>query len=53
MARRHWLLRPRALVTAAAVLITAVGALTLWDAARGAAGATGTRTAWRGANRWP
>jgi acetyl esterase/lipase len=44
MARRHWLLRPRALVTAAAVLITAVGALTLWDAARGAAGATGTRT---------
>jgi len=43
-ARRHWLLRPRALLTAAVVLTAAVGGLTLWDAARGAAGATGTRT---------
>ena len=40
----RWLLRPRTWVTAGAVLIVAVGGLTLWDASRGAAGASSTRT---------
>jgi acetyl esterase/lipase len=44
MARWHWVLRPRALVTAAVVLTVAVGGLTLWDATRGPAGAASTRT---------
>jgi acetyl esterase/lipase len=38
------MLRRRALVTAAVVLIVAVGGLTLWDATLGAVGASGTRT---------
>jgi len=38
------MLRARAWVTAGVVLVVAVGGLTLWDAARGAAGASSTRT---------
>ena len=44
MARWRWMLRPRSLMTAGAVLLVTMGGLTLWDATRGPAGASSTRT---------